>query len=112
MVTTTAAQRVMLNLQVVESTLAELPEIAAEWDELAATVEGRAEQAAWALEWEHMMLDRLAELAAYASAGLMTEEQSEQYDRLLLRLTDAVPILRRHGLCLPPVRLPDQRYSR
>ncbi len=107
MVTTTAAQRVILNLQVIESTLAELSEIAAEWDELAATVEGRAELAAWALEWEHMMVDRLVELAAYASAGLMTEEQSEQYDRLLLLLTAALPTLRHRGLCLPPVRLPD-----
>lgn len=96
----------IVDFQVIEGTLAELPEFVAEWEDLGRTVDGQAERAAWALEWDHMMLDRLTELADYAAAAMMNEEQRERLGRLLRRLHEAIPMLMDVGLCLPPGNLP------
>ena len=89
----------------IEGILAELPEIAEEWSMLEATVAGRAELAAWSLEWSHMMLDRLADLDDFYRTGAMASEQESRYRRLLERLEEALPTLTRLNLSQPTVQL-------
>jgi hypothetical protein len=91
--------------QAIEGTLDELPEIAEEWGMLQATPAGRAELAAWSLEWSHMMLDRLADLDEAHRAGAMASEQASRYRRLLERLGEALPTIARLSLSQPSAPL-------
>lgn len=63
------------------------------------------QQADFALEWGHLMVDYLAELTEQYQSGAMSEPQRAQYRELLLRLRSALPVIERLRLQVPDASL-------
>lgn len=93
-------QRAMIFLGAVDLMLADLPEVAAQWDSLS-----DAERVSWSLDWDHTMADQLGELAAMYGRGSLSEEHAVAYRQLLQQLKRALPTIRRLNLYRPPVPL-------
>ena len=74
----------------------DLPEILAEWDELA-----DGERASLSLEWDHLMGSYLTELEEYRRAGALSEEQEGSYRQLREELEENLPIIERLNFYRP-----------
>lgn len=101
MATTTAlAQRIDRSLHAVLAEVEDLPTVLKEWDTLPDW-----NRASIRLDWAHLMADYMAELDHYARTKKMTVAQQAQYEEVLRKLTDAMPIIEQLNLFRPPVRL-------
>jgi hypothetical protein len=97
MATTTEAQATAASsLETAQLMLADLPEVADEWEQL-----DDGERAAWSLDWGNEMAG-LKRIARYAAEGLLDVEQQERYRRLLQELNDQLPTIERLNLRRPP----------
>ena len=95
--TTDAQQRAIRDLKTAELMLADLSEVAAEWDQL-----GEGERVSWSIDWGNEM-SGVEALAQYAAHGLLTTEQYGRYTILLQQLREALPTITRLELYVPPV---------
>lgn len=100
MATTTSVQeRAELNLKMIGLMLGDLPEIAAEWDQI-----GEGERVSWSMDWSNEMAG-LKHLAQHASDGLLTPSQAARYEDLVCRLKQVIPTLEQLNLYRPPMLL-------
>jgi hypothetical protein len=99
--TTETQQRAVTALRTVELMLGDLPEVAAEWEQL-----DGGEREGWSLDWSNEM-SGLKRLGRYASDGVLTAEQMASYRRVLRMLIDAQPTIERLNLYLPPIPIAD-----
>jgi hypothetical protein len=99
MAATAGAHRTPLRpLESIALTLAELPEVAAEWEELPVD-----ERLGWSLDWGNEM-SKLEGLAHSGDPGALSSSDRAQYEEILRKLHEATPLVRRLGLRQP--RLP------
>ena len=85
------------NLAAIEGDLSDLPIWAAEWSAMS-----DGERASASLEWDHVIIDYLAELQAWQRVGLLTSEQGTRLGNIMQRLCESEPLLRRLRLHYPP----------
>lgn len=98
MATTTDEQRRnVMRLGLIELMLADLPEIAAGWQELS-----EGERVGWSIDWGNEMVG-LGHLAQFACDGGLTAEQQGRYQSILRALREALPVMERLGLRRPPL---------
>ncbi len=96
---TEVQQRASTNLKTIELMLADLPEIAAEWDEI-----DSMEREGWSLDWGNEMAGvRL--LAEYAAEGILDADQQARYQQLLGKLRQALPTIDRLSIRRPMIPL-------
>lgn len=97
---TDARRRALMTLSTVELMVNDLPEVAADWDELS-----DGERESWSLDWGNEMaaLGRLAEVAA---EGQLAADDRARFERLVRTLDDALPTIDHLKLRRPslPVR--------
>lgn len=97
---TDTEQRLEIALESLRLMLTDLPEVAAEWADLA-----DLEQASWSLDWDHLVGTHLVLLDRHEKAGAMTPSQAKRYRELLESLARALPLIARLGLYPPPSHL-------
>lgn len=98
--TTEVTARVDRGLRSLLTEVADLPNLAAEWERLS-----DGERASIALDWDHLMATYLPELDRLYRSHEMNVEQQARYRTLLHTLHDALPIIERLALFRPPVAL-------
>ena len=96
---TDAQQYAVSALVTIDLMLRDLPEVANEWEQIS-----EGERAAWSIDWSNEM-SSLAQVADFASKGLLTAEQQVSYREVLHRLVDLLPLVQRLGLYRPPIPL-------
>ena len=89
------AEEIGLSLETARLMLADLAEIAKEWQALS-----EAERDSWSLNWDNEMAG-VARLARQAAAGNLTSEQQDKYRHLAEGPPAALPTIRELGLRLP-----------
>ncbi len=82
--------------------LRDLPELAAEWDNLS-----DSQRVTTALDWDHLMASYLTEVEQAYRAGELTDEQRERYRLLRRQLREALPLFEQLNLFRPTVPLED-----
>ncbi len=97
---TAIVSRIDTYLDALVAEVADLPNVAAEWDHLAST-----ERASIALDWDHLMASYLCELDEHYRSGSMTLEQRARYRDLLGKLDNALPTIERLDFMRPSVSL-------
>lgn len=101
MATQTAADlKVEVNLELLRSTLDDLPGLAQEWDHL-----GDGERVSWSRDWDQLIGALEVVLEPRYRSGAMTPDQQGRYHAMLRQLEAAAPTLERLGLYLPPIPL-------
>ncbi len=90
-------RRIVKQMRAVELMLADLPELAGEWEQLSID-----EQISWSLDWGNEMAG-LKDLAAAAAHGDLNHAHQARYQSLVHRLCDALPLIDRLGLRQPPL---------
>lgn len=95
-----AERRIDLTLEALERCAADLPQVAAEWNELP-----DGERASWGLDWAHLMADYLPELAEYVRSGQLSLDRQERYRDLKRKLKEALPLIGKLKLARPPILL-------
>jgi hypothetical protein len=66
------------------------------------------ERASWSLDWDQLMTSDLPEIEQYYRCGKLAAEQRARYRDLRRRLKAALPTIERLNLCPPPVPLVDR----
>ena len=89
-------RRTVKRLDMIELMLAELPDVAAEWETLSVD-----ERISWSMDWGNEM-ESLRCLVTQDAAGLLSAKQRPRYDLLLRRLEEALPLIDRLCLRRPP----------
>lgn len=90
-------ERVRLYLKSAELAVADLPEVASEWEQL-----DMSERMSLSLEWSNATA-QLESLAAYSSSGLLSPELLDRYERLLGRVRELEPTVQHLGLSMPGI---------
>lgn len=102
MAATAGARRTPLTpLESIALMVADLPEVAGEWDQISAD-----ERLSWSLDWGNEM-SRLDDLACAAAAGTLSPAEREQYRALRRDVEAALPTVDRLGLRRPAVPFDD-----
>jgi len=102
MATTAGGRRRPLTpFESIARTLADLPDVAVEWDALSVD-----ERMSWSLDWSNEMA-KLELLARRATAHDLSRGEAEQFGELLRRIDQAVPIIDRLSLRRPSVPFED-----
>ena len=96
-------RRTLMSLRTIELMVGDLPEVAAEWDDLPID-----ERMSWSLDWSSEM-SALERLARAAADGTLPPEAVGRYRDLLRRVHAALPTLRRLNLYQPSV--PDPLHA-
>ena len=93
-------QRIERLLGYLVRTVADLPEVAAEWKRLEP-----ASRATWSLDWHQTMVMDLPFVQEQYRARTMTKKQRAHYEDLLRRLKECQPIIERLGISQPHIPL-------
>lgn len=100
--TTQTTDRIERSLSALLAEVDWLPNTVTEW---ATTPE--SERISISLDWDHLLIDYLAELDVYYFLDEMTAEQQERYQTLLQKLRDAQPLFTQIGISQPRIPLHD-----
>lgn len=102
MAATAGARRTPLTpLESIALMLADLPEVAGEWDQISID-----ERLSWSLDWGNEM-SKLDELARAVAAGTLSQAERGQYHALRRDVEAALPTMDRLGLRRPSVPFDD-----
>jgi hypothetical protein len=91
---------VEIGLESLRLMLGDLPDVAAEWDEIS-----DGERVSWSLDWDQLMATDLKLLDPIYRSGSMTPDQQSRYHTVLAQLKDALPLIERLDLYPPMVSL-------
>jgi hypothetical protein len=97
---TSADGRIEIGLEALRLMIADLPEVAAEWDELS-----DGERASWSLDWDQLMGSYLYLLDKYYRSQQLTPDQQVRYCTILRRLRESMALIDELQLFPPPVPL-------
>ncbi|MBI4497888.1 MAG: hypothetical protein HY689_08330 [Chloroflexi bacterium] len=90
------SQQIAAILDDVALELEDMPEVAAEWPTWSEN-----SQCSYALDWDKLMRELKLVVEAYRF-GRMTPDQQAQYQELLGKLKEALPLIRKLNLTHPP----------
>jgi hypothetical protein len=95
--TVATTQTLDIRLDYAFAMVAELSEVADEWDDLE-----EHDRTSWSLDWDQFVADHLRSFQSQHSGGAMSAEQEARYRLLLRRLEQHLPTIRRLKLWVPP----------
>jgi hypothetical protein len=76
----------------------ELIEVVEEWDEI-----DDSERLSWMMDWDQFALSEQRDLRRWYTNGDMSVKQEAEYERLLERIDEHIPLIQQYGLTVPRI---------